>query len=119
MNEITISMYLILVLVQLITAAWVLIRISDPAPMDILISLISSIFGFVNAQMILNGNVVVIVADMTGSNYIPIQSLPMHYLLLAMATLMTMVTIYVTVMVIKDLFSQKNTSAMKNWMEEV
>ncbi len=119
MNEITLSLYIILVIVQLVTMGWVLFRIMDPGTIDILISLISVVFGYVNAQMILNGNVNVIVADTSTTVYIPIQSLPIHYLLLALTTFMTIVTIYVTVMVVKEIFSQKNTSPLKNWMEEV
>lgn len=119
MNEITNSMFILLMLVQFVTAGWVLIRINNPEPIDILMSLISTVFGFVNANMILNGNVNVVVADTLTTKYVPIQSLPLHYLLLMLAAFMTIVTIYVVVMVVKDLFSQKNTSAMKNWMEEV
>ena len=116
MNEITLSLYIILVIVQLLTMAWVLIRLMEPAPIDILVGLISVVFGYVNSQMILNGNVNVIVADTSTTTYIPIQSLPFHYLLLALATFMTIVTIYITVMIVKDIFSQKNNSFMKNWM---
>ena len=112
-------MFYILLAVQLCTAAWVLIRINEPAPMDIMFSLISTMFGYVNAQMILNGNVVTTVANITTTEYVSYQSLPIHYLLLALAVFMTLITIYVSVMVVKDIFSQKNNSFMKNWMEDV
>ena len=119
MNEIPLSMFYILLAVQLFSAAWVLIRIMEPAPMDILFSLISAVFGFVNAQSILNGNVVTTVANVTTTEYVAYQSLPVHYLLLSLAVFMTIITVYVAVMVVKEVFSQKNTSIMKNWMEEV
>jgi len=112
-------MFYILLAVQLFSAAWVLIRINEPAPMDIMISLISVIFGYVNAQSILNGNVVTTVANITTTEYVSYQSLPVHYLLQALAIFMTIITIYVSVMVVKDIFSQKNNSIMKNWMEDV
>ena len=115
MNEILYGMFMLLMVVQFVTAGWVLLRINDPEPIDIIISLISTIFGYVNSNMILNGNVNLYTVD---TSFVPIQSLPLHYLLLMLAAFMTVVTIYVVVMVVRNIFSQKNNSIMKNWMEE-
>ena len=118
MNEITPSLFTIMVMVQLVASGWVIFRVMEPQVIDILVALFASIFGYVNAQMMLNGNVAYIVADTTTTTYVPIQSIPMHYLLLTIAAIMTILTLYISVMVIKEAFSQKNSSVMKNWMEE-
>jgi len=96
MNEIPVSMFeglggllLVLILYTLLKKA-------------LLTSLLSSIIGFVMAQSILNGNVVEIVIINNTVTYHKIQSLPLHYILLGVAGIMTVMTFYILIMILLD-----------------
>ncbi len=85
-NEIPISMYLFFLSMQFILLIYSFVVRRDGERIDYLITLaLSTALGWLNANQILNKNVNMLQSDGTAFSYIPIQSLPIHYFLLAVA----------------------------------
>ena len=94
MNEITISIFESLGVFLLILVIYTLIRKA------LLTSILSVIISYVMAQSILNGNVVAVTVINNAVAYQPIQSSPIHYLLLGVAVIMTVMTFYILLMIV-------------------
>jgi hypothetical protein len=94
MNEISTSLYEGMGLVLLILILYSLLNKS------LLTSLLSVIISFVMAQTAINGNIVdyYVVNNILTPKIT--QSLPIHYLLLGIAAIMTILTFYILVMVL-------------------
>lgn len=85
-NEIPVGIFLFLLGVQFILLIYSLVVRRDGERIDYMITIgLSAILGWMNANMILNGNVNMIQSDGATYSYIPVQSLPLHYFLLAVA----------------------------------
>lgn len=111
-NEITVTIFTVMVIMQLSLAVLTFILKQDGYA-HIYVALLSTILGFVNANIILNGNVVTIISDGITYSYLPMQSLPIHYFLLAVSLTMLFITVMLAVKLLKDKAEKDSTfSAM-------
>jgi hypothetical protein len=121
MNELPISVFEILLIIDLIAIAYSLygINFDKPTTLDkILTSVITSPLSFILSTHIINGNVVQTYADSTGYHYVPFQSLPVHYFLLGFAVLMTILSVLLIIKFISDHFETlEKKSALGDWKE--
>lgn len=94
-NEIPVSMFLFMLAVQFGLLIYSMAIKRDGERIDYMITAgLSGILGWLNANMILNENVNMLQSDGTTYSYIPIQSLPLHYFLLAVAIISFIITIW-------------------------
>lgn len=94
-NEIPVSMFLFFLSIQFILLIYSLVIKRDGERIDYMITCaISSVLGWVNANMILSGNVNIVQSDGSSYSYIPVQSLPMHYFLLAIAIISLVILVW-------------------------
>jgi len=91
---------------------YVFATLEEIVPITVIVSLISSILGYINAQYIINGGVY---SD--GDTSIIIQSLPIHYMFMAFATFMIIITLYSVIVLAKNALSTKQTSFMTGWQD--
>lgn len=93
MNEIPTSLFIALGVLLSILILYTLIKGA------LLTSLLSTIISAVMAQSIINGNVNQYYFDNTAQTVVlePVQSLPIHYLLLGISSIMTIFTFYIIV----------------------
>lgn len=117
MNEIPLSFFIVLVIVQLVLMVYAFIRKSDGMYSNVFAGFLSGFLGFLNANMILNGNVVVIQSDGSTYSYIPVQSLPVHYFLLGLGVIMVIVTVFLVFGVLYSMLNKKQESALGEWGE--
>lgn len=119
MNELPISIFGMLLALDLIIIAYSLHGISfdKPTTVDkIIASVIASPLSFILASSIINGTVVENYVDTTGYHYIPVQSLPLHYFLLGFAVLMGVITLLLIAKFISDHFeSLDKKSSIGDW----
>ena len=94
MNEIPISMFEGMGIVLLVLILYTMIKKA------LLPSLLSMILAYIMAQSILSGSVVAIIIINDVVSYQPVQSLPIHYLLLGIATIMSVMTFYILIMIL-------------------
>lgn len=121
MNELPLSVFEILLAVDIIVVAYVLWSIDFNKPTSInkiFSSVISSFLSYILSTYIIDGKVVQTYADSTGYHFIPYQSIPIHYFLLGFAVLMTVVTLFLIVKIISDYFEKLETkSALGDWKQ--
>ena len=119
MNELPLSIYEMLLALDLVIIAYSLYGISfdKPTTVDkILTAIIAAPLSFILSSYIINGKVVQTYVDSTGYHYIPFQSLPLHYFLLGFAVLMTIMSILLIVKFISDHFeSLEKKSSLGDW----
>ena len=119
MNELPLSIFEMLLALDLIIIAYSLygIGFDKPVTVDkILTNMIASPLSFILAGYIINGEVVQTYVDTAGYHYIPFQSLPLHYFLLGFAVLAGVITILLIVKFISDHFkSLEKKSALGDW----
>ena len=85
-NEIPVNMFLFFLSAQFVLLLYSLAIKRDGERIDYMITCaISGVLGWIDANMILNGNINMVQSDGTTYSYIPVQSLPLHYFLLSMA----------------------------------
>jgi len=120
MNEIPLNLFSIFIVADFVLILYVLLKINKPPTMDmILASFISAFLSFISANMILNGEVVAIQSTGTEYSYIPIQSMPIHYLLLGFGCCMMIFAVYFIISYINGYFDNKNKfSAIGGWADE-
>ena len=113
MNEIPISMYEGLGVFLVILILYTLLKRA------LLTSLLAAILADVMAQSILNGNVVAITIINNVVTYQAVQSLPIHYLLLGVAAIMTILTFYILLMIINARIENMSDGDEKpRWADE-
>lgn len=121
MNELPLSIYELLLALDLIVIAYALygINFDKPATVSkILSAVISSPLSFILASYIINGEVVQTYVDTNGYHYIPFQSLPVYYLLTGFAMLMTVLSVLLIIKFISDYFeSLEKKSALGDWKQ--
>lgn len=83
-NELPLNYFIVLTALQIGLLLFCFIDFNNKLVLRGFSSLLSAIVGYGNANMILNGNVVLIQSDGVAYSYIPVQSLPVHYLLLGL-----------------------------------
>ena len=94
-NEIPVSMFLFFLSVQFILLVYSLVIKRDGERIDYIITCgISAVLGWINANMVLNGNVTLLQSTGTVYTFVPIRSLPMHYFLLAIAIISMILLIW-------------------------
>lgn len=69
-------------------------------------ALLSAIIGYTNSNMILNGSVVLVQSDGTTYSYIPVQSLPVHYLLLGLTIVAGLLFIMFIIRILQHSFEK-------------
>ena len=106
MNELPLNFFIFLVVLQFLAAFYTILTITPDFP-HIFTAATSGLLGYVNANMILNGNVVTIAATTTTTTYIKIQSIPVHYLLLGFAVCMSLIAVYLVVAWIMTVVTDK------------
>lgn len=104
-NEIPVSIYLFMLAGQFLMLLYALAIFGrhEERIDHIITASLSAILGWLNANLALNGNVNIIQSDGTTYSYIPVQSLPLHYFLLAVA-IVSMIIVFWFVL---DHFRQK------------
>ena len=91
-NEIPVSMFLFFLSIQFVLLLYSLAINRDGERIDYMITCaISGVLGWLNANMVLNENVNEITS--TGT-FVPIQSLPLHYFLLAVAIISFIILVW-------------------------
>lgn len=119
MNELPLSIYELLLTLNLIVIAYALHGINFDKPTTIskiLAAVISSPLSFILASYIINGEVVQTYVDTNGYHYIPFQSLPLYYILAGFAVLMTVLSIIFIIKFISDYFETlEKKSSLGDW----
>jgi uncharacterized membrane protein len=115
-NEIPINLFSILIVADFVLILYTILKINKPAVDSIITAAISAFLSFICANMILNGNVVAIQSTGTEYSYIPIQSLPLHYILLMFGSIMSVVAVFFVYSYISNyLEKEKSFSALGEW----
>lgn len=83
-NELPLSYFTILTVLQIGLLLYCFADFDNKLYLRGFSSLISAIIGYGNANMILNGSIVLVQSDGSSYSYISVQSLPIHYLLLGL-----------------------------------
>lgn len=121
MNEIPLSVFEMVLALDLIVIAYALygINFNVEVKVDkIIAAIISSPLSFILSSSIINGNIVTTYADTDGFHYIPFQSLPLHYFLMGFAVLMTLLSMLLIVKFISDYFENlEKKSALSDWRQ--
>lgn len=114
------NLFSIFLIVDLLLILYAFLKINKTPTIDVILaSSISSFLSFITANMILNGEVVAIQSTGTEYSFIPIQSLPIHYLLLGFGVVMSIFTVFFTYKYLIDYFEKANTfSALGGWAGE-
>lgn len=118
-NEIPLSLFSIILVVDFVLILYTILKITKPPTIDsILTAFISAFLSFIAANSILNGNVVIIQSTGTVYSYIPIQSIPLNYLLLMFGVIMSIVTVFFVFTFIHNyLEKEKSFSALGDWQK--
>lgn len=106
LNDIPVSMFIVLVLLQIIFMFIAFALYHKENPFGIFGAMLSTIFGLVNAAAILNKSVVYITD--TGTTVV-IQSLPVHYLLQGLAVFTGLTTLYFILLTIHNRLQEDKT----------
>lgn len=118
MNEIPLSVFDMLLAADLIIIAYAFYGLNfEKIRIDkILSTVIASPLSFVLANSVINGNVVQTYADSSGFHYIPFQSQSLNLFLLALGTIMSVLSILLIVKLIHNHFeSLEQKSALGDW----
>lgn len=120
MNEIPLNLFSIFLIADLILILYAFLKINKAPTIDVIFaSSISAFLSFISANMILNGEVVAIQSTGTEYSFIPIQSLPIHYLLLGFGVVMSIFTVFFTYQYLMNYFEKEKTfSAIGGWAGE-
>lgn len=105
-NEIPTSLFIVMVIAQMAFMLLAFIFNQQENNFGVFAGMLSVVFGFVNANMILNGNVVYITD--TGTTVV-VRSLPVHYLLQGMAIFMSIATLYLILMMVQRYIAKDKT----------
>ncbi len=121
MNELPLSVFEILLAVDLIVIAYSLygLNFEKPVTIDkIITSVIASPLSFILSNYIINGKVVQTYVDSTGYHFVPFQSLPLHYFVLGFAVLMATLSILLIIKYISDHFETvEKKSSLGDWKQ--
>lgn len=119
MNELPLSIFEILTILNFILIAYSFYNIDFNKPIKIdkiITAIISSPLSFILSNSIINGTITETYVDTTGLHYVPIQSLPFHYFLMGFAVLMTILSVLLIIKFISDHFETlQKKSALGDW----